>query len=509
MANTFTLARVSARTGIADAIYVHGLCGHLETTWTSTQSRDPLGGFWPKWICEDVPTLNVYTLGYPTDILESWAKKEMSLYERSKSILHYLASYNFGERQIAFVTHSLGGLLIKQVIRTGLESSNPAWKKIAESIRLVIFLATPHSGSGTASALSYFLPRLSSKYIKLLRSGSDELDQLRTNYQRTANSLGIVTASYYETHRTKNFGIIVDRLSADPGTADSETIPVDADHIGICKPLDRNQPVYLGISKLLREFTIAEHASTNEIAAPSKVRAERLYFSIFDQPTTNDFYFVLPFDGATAFSIPLVFCIHSSSPKSIKNVFMTLEMLNFFYQAQVGRTFDRLAEAREIRMVTDRGDKEGIARVSYKIPSLPPHTQFTIRDYIFAKRSTVYSGTHPVTFKDGVSARLETAMTFSIPVTITLDGEDIVPFSTTLKFHFREGDITDFRNVKRRENELLGQTKEKTPRVATFIGFNDFIEHTGEVGSRIREADIDSVVMKIARITPRGIEEIN
>jgi hypothetical protein len=59
--------------------------------------------------------------------------------------------------------------------------------------------------------------------------------------------LGIDTRAYYEKGTVKGFKV-VDEGSADPRVAGCIPIPVDANHIGICKPSDRLDPVYSGIA---------------------------------------------------------------------------------------------------------------------------------------------------------------------------------------------------------------------------------------------------------------------
>jgi pimeloyl-ACP methyl ester carboxylesterase len=59
-----------------------------------------------------------------------------------------------GERPIAFVCHSLGGLLAKQLLRiAGEDAAQPAWRKIAGQTKGVVFVATPHAGADLARTL--------------------------------------------------------------------------------------------------------------------------------------------------------------------------------------------------------------------------------------------------------------------------------------------------------------------------------------------------------------------
>ena len=217
--------------------------------------------------------MNVYTLGYPASLFEKWAKREMNLYERAKATLECLASYEFGERPIVFISHSLGGLLVKQILKTGYDSSDARWKRIAKNIRLIFFLATPHTGSSLASVFSFCLPRLNSNHIVLLRPGNSELDQLNDAYRKLAPKLKIKTVPFYEMHRTRGGVIIVDKVSADPGVPDTEVLPVDADHETICKPASRTRQVYVSVCRHLSEL-LQSNLNAPMVSQAGPLRAE-------------------------------------------------------------------------------------------------------------------------------------------------------------------------------------------------------------------------------------------
>ncbi len=245
MSNDFTFENVSSgETPILDVIFVHGLTGDAHDTWSNGTDN----GFWPNWLVDDLEHLSVYTLGYPASLFEKWAKKEMDIFERAGNVLEYLAAKGIGNRPIAFVTHSLGGILTKILIRKSNESEDDDYKKISDSTRLVIFLSTPHTGASLANVLKV-LPR-SSKSISLLANDTGFLHDLNEQYRTYANSRDdLLTKVYYEKHATKKTIIVVSRESADPGVAGSQPTALDKDHINICKPSDKDDIVYLGVKR--------------------------------------------------------------------------------------------------------------------------------------------------------------------------------------------------------------------------------------------------------------------
>jgi alpha-beta hydrolase superfamily lysophospholipase len=157
---------------VLDVVFVHGLTGTPLETWT-------VGGeYWPKWLCNDLPGVGVYAIGYPAGLFEKWAKKEMNLHERAGNILEHLAGYGFGERPLAFISHSLGGILVKEILRASKESTDEDLGRIAQNTRLAVFLATPHTGASLAAIMKFAVPRLASNFIDLLSNDAGYLTSL-------------------------------------------------------------------------------------------------------------------------------------------------------------------------------------------------------------------------------------------------------------------------------------------------------------------------------------------
>ena len=101
----------------------------------------------------------------------------MNVFERAANLLELLAGHGIGNRPIVFVTHSLGGILTKLLLRKSLDASDSDWKRISESTRLVVFLSTPHSGSALAKVLS--VVPFTSNQIKLLADHTGFLSELK------------------------------------------------------------------------------------------------------------------------------------------------------------------------------------------------------------------------------------------------------------------------------------------------------------------------------------------
>lgn len=249
MSEGLTFKKVcSQESATIDVVFIHGLTGDPTGTW---QSED--GQYWPRWLCADVRGLAAYTLGYPASVFGKWAKKEMDLFERATNALEYMVSKGIGQRPLVLITHSLGGLLAKQIIRKARDSDDKDYSQVADRLKLMVFLATPHTGASLANILKCFVPRFSSTHVQLLSNDSGFLDDINAYYRSFANAKDdLKTVVYYEKYKTLNAALVVSKESSDPGVAGTTPVPVDKDHVSISKPKDRDDLIYSSILRHIK-----------------------------------------------------------------------------------------------------------------------------------------------------------------------------------------------------------------------------------------------------------------
>ncbi|MBT2568684.1 sel1 repeat family protein [Arthrobacter sp. ISL-85] len=177
----------------------------------------------------------------------------MTIQDRAINLLAELQSHGVGSRPICFVTHSMGGLIVKEMLLLAAEGLTN-YTNFADAAKGVVFLSTPHNGSGLATAATA-LKRLyrSTSAVKGLERNGAHLRQLGDRYRDWCNEVGLPNLVLFETHPTRGVRV-VDESSANPGLAHVRPIPVDANHLNISKPEDRDSLVYKQVKYFLEEL---------------------------------------------------------------------------------------------------------------------------------------------------------------------------------------------------------------------------------------------------------------
>ncbi|MED3816140.1 NACHT domain-containing protein [Priestia megaterium] len=239
------LHTVKKKENDAAIIFVHGLRGHPYGTWTKKDNISL-----PELLAKDemFQKYDLFTFGYKTGIsLRQHRYQEISklLYTELKARLEY--------KEIYFVAHSMGGLIVQRLIIDRVEREHLDFLK---SVKGIIYLSVPFYGAiggNIAKIISSLLPsilgdRIISIQVKSLAIWGEELYEQSRKWALYSNS----ALSHI---RQQNIYGLLDRtvktFSASPAYIhDSDA--VQENHRTICK-VDEKSTVYQLIGKSIHK----------------------------------------------------------------------------------------------------------------------------------------------------------------------------------------------------------------------------------------------------------------
>ena len=233
---------------LLDVVFVHGLTGDPKKTWTSK------AGYWPDWMAEDHPDVRVCTFGYPASKFKKWIKKELDIFELAKLATEILCGKGVCKRPIIFVTHSLGGIITKLLLNHCHGSSDEQAAALAARTLRVMFLATPHSAPPLPQVVKKELPGWSSSHITALSGETTVLEYIRDTYGKyVASNENLKNVAYYESQKLSGVVQVVPMNCANPGISGTDPIPIEADHINICKPQSKESAIYTSVNRHIEQ----------------------------------------------------------------------------------------------------------------------------------------------------------------------------------------------------------------------------------------------------------------
>jgi protein SERAC1 len=229
-----------------DVIFVHGLNGSAKATWHPENKQDD-NNCWPYWLGKEYPDFGIWSFGYASDPSE-WRGKTMPLFDRASNLLDWLDTREIGKRPVVFITHSMGGLVVKKMLNT---AQNFNKYELIEQTKGIVFLSTPHTGSHLANLIDNIkLLTRTTISVQELRAHAPELRELNEWYRQNFRAMGIDTKVYYETQPVHGV-LVVDPDSANPGIEGVKPIALEENHISICRPFSEESQVYLSVKKFI------------------------------------------------------------------------------------------------------------------------------------------------------------------------------------------------------------------------------------------------------------------
>ncbi|CAG9954248.1 unnamed protein product [Clonostachys rosea f. rosea IK726] len=324
-------------------IFIHGLRGHPQNTWGrgSDEGRDtereptpePTSRlktffkrdksrlrsdrsspgpsnpqprpFWPhEFIPHDIPEAIVWTYGYNSEVISGvfTPNNENSVFQHGRDLAGRFEREIKNEHPVIFVAHSLGGIILKEAIRTS---------KVCQSrTKLIVFLGTPHRGSRaagwgvTAAKLAHlaFSPNIG--LVESLDVNSLALDTIHEEFINIVHDFRLHIHSFQEGRPMAtipgHIEKIVDDFSSRLGLpqAFEKVETLDADHKQMVKCTGREDDRYRTIHGVIQHFI---HRSPVEASSARIITNMTASLSLeagapqLDTTKTNRVFFCIPF----------------------------------------------------------------------------------------------------------------------------------------------------------------------------------------------------------------------
>ncbi|OAF56656.2 hypothetical protein VC83_07280 [Pseudogymnoascus destructans] len=287
---------------IADIIFVHGLQGHPRKTWTCNSTAPNLENsnkttrispwgirkllsfkhkigsedghehrthevFWPLDLLPgDCSNARILTWGYDSKVSHyfSGPASQSNITAHAKNLLAALRICRLGsqQRSLIFVAHSLGGIIVKDVLRRAATDTEFDMKDIYASTEAILFLGTPHRGSGKAEIAEVLRKIVSvsgfdttNQNIRSLQIDSTELELIHELFMRLygqndrhfkvltfQEAKGVTGISYLK----MNERVVEPFSSSLTGTEPTQTI--NANHMSMCRYPSRDDEGYRQVS---------------------------------------------------------------------------------------------------------------------------------------------------------------------------------------------------------------------------------------------------------------------
>ncbi|KAK3708301.1 hypothetical protein LTR37_011566 [Vermiconidia calcicola] len=243
-----------------DVIFVHGLTGDREKTWTHQSTSR----FWPEELLPtDLPDARIFTYGYDADVAHFFSRVSQSrIGDHAQTLLNSVAHVRerteTSDRPLFFVAHSLGGLVVEDMLLSAKNSAEDYCREILESTSGVAFMGTPHCGSQLAvwakmgTSMAKLVKRVNDSVITVLEPESEVLARIQQEFHtmiRARNDAGkhsMRITCFFEDLETPGVGLVVPKDSAILPAYSSISIPKD--HAGMTKFADTEDSGYQRVS---------------------------------------------------------------------------------------------------------------------------------------------------------------------------------------------------------------------------------------------------------------------
>lgn len=285
-----------------DIVAVHGLRGHAWNSFTTSSSVNQGAGRTKEtnWLRDIMPRLleqntqqsihsRVMTFGYDADV---WMTKSVAEIDSPvNTLLAYLDTerHEDPERPLFFIGHSLGGIVIKQVIVAFADNamiqdaqrSAHSTERYNFPVKGCMLFGVPNQGTEAANTASKVLTGLSTLFkinrniVRDLKDKSQRLANIASQFRQVRYEHSIPVFSFYELQNySSTLGLIVNKESAVieyPGYP--PPIGIDRNHKEMAKFSNDGahalEPAIDFLAKCAREAILAQRRRQSATPLPS------------------------------------------------------------------------------------------------------------------------------------------------------------------------------------------------------------------------------------------------
>ncbi|KAL2192988.1 hypothetical protein P885DRAFT_46402, partial [Corynascus similis CBS 632.67] len=228
--------------------------------------------FWPADLLPTVcPRARVLVYGYDTKVTNYMASptNKNSIYSHAKDLLFALSRETEPQRlPLSFVAHSLGGIVVKEMLARSSASAEPGLASIVQRTEAIIFLGTPHRGSPDFAAAGDWAQSLLSScgiettpsILQALGLRTTDLERAQEAFSALWNKQNFRVKTFQEGRGLTGIGVgilgdkVVPDYSSSLGDEREHAETIDANHREMCRFTGDDDPGYRKVSGELQSF---------------------------------------------------------------------------------------------------------------------------------------------------------------------------------------------------------------------------------------------------------------
>ncbi|KAK4206609.1 hypothetical protein QBC37DRAFT_121152 [Rhypophila decipiens] len=228
--------------------------------------------YWPRDLLpSQCPWARVLAWGYDTVVTKTFTapSNKNNVLSHAKDLLFSLGRERPTDRPVVFVAHSLGGIMVKEVLANSAESEDPTLRSIAQNTAAVVFLGTPHRGSQQMANLGETVRKIASSILKMdtnpaaldaLGLRTSDLERCQDSFSKLWRTSNFTVKTFQEGLGLTglNIGLLSNKVvpdySSSLGDPRERVETLQANHRDMCRFTGAQDPNYRKVAGELRQI---------------------------------------------------------------------------------------------------------------------------------------------------------------------------------------------------------------------------------------------------------------